>query len=199
MKNQKLKYKNFFLDGIMFLLPIVLILFLLKFLLGIINEIITPITYLLPQDSLFGIGATNIIALVILFLLVVVCGVLSHSRMGSIITDRLEGLVSKVVPGFSIIKNLFYEQKDVYDDKKIKPALAKIDDAWLFAFILEEKNDAGFVTVFVPSSPVPTSGNVYLMEEVQLKRLDISVRDTVRCITQLGIGSSKILEGKIPK
>lgn len=199
MRNVRKGFKNFFFDGLMFLLPLAFIIFLFSFLVGIIIDIITPITEILPKVTILGQSMPKLSALVILFLIILLCAAIGRSRTGSIISERLEGLVAKVIPGFSIIKNLFYEQKEIYNDKKIKPALALIDDAWLFAFILEEKNDADLLTVYVPSSPIPTSGNVYLMTEQQIKRLDITVKEAVTCITQLGIGSGKILAGKIPK
>src|SRR4029453_15892903 len=102
---------------------------------------------------------------------------LSRSGLGNIFTTVVENMFSKIIPGFSLIRKLFHEQDE---DSKIKSALAYIDDAWLFAFILEEKNDAGLLTVFVPSAPIPTSGNVYLMREEQVKRLDIKTSEVVK-------------------
>jgi uncharacterized membrane protein len=107
------------------------------------------------------------------------------------IANSVGELFVKIIPGFSVMKKIFYGESD------IKSVLAYIDDAWLFGFILEEKSDAGLITVFVPSAPIPTSGNVYLMKEEQIMRLDIKTSDAVKCITQLGIGSGEILKGKI--
>ena len=190
------KFKTLFIDGILFLLPVIFMIYLFKILFGIILDIM-PFDRIFPEDSILGPGFKNLIALIIILILVIICGLLSRSFLGTMIVNTLNGLVSKVVPGFSIIKQLFYEQKGDYDSSKIQPSLALIDDAWLFAFILEEKNDAGLITVYVPSAPIPTSGNVYLMKEEQLKRLDITVKETIKCITQLGIGSKEILKGKI--
>jgi len=192
-------FKNFILDGLLFLLPVGLMIFLLNFLLGIITEIVTKVSNFLPQYSTFGQEMPKLSALIILLLLVIFSGWLSRSALGLMLGNKIEAIVSKTIPGFSVVKQLFMDPKEMFEDKKIKSALALIDDAWLFAFILEEKNDADLIVVFVPSSPLPTSGNVYLMKEEQIKRLDISVKETVTCITQLGIGSGKILEGKIPK
>jgi len=189
-------FKNFWsilLEGTLFLLPIVIIVYLLKF----VKDFISPISNILPEGGIFGLGMKNIASIIILLTLLVAAGIMSRSGFGRIYNDIVESIFSKIVPGFSVIKKLMNVKGDSYEDKKIKAALAYIDDAWLFAFILEEKNDAGLLTVFVPSAPIPTSGNVYLMREEQVKRLDIKTSEVVKCITQLGIGSGKILEGKI--
>jgi len=199
MESKLESFKNFLLDGILFLLPVGFMIFLLNFLTGIIMDLINQVSDFLPQYFAIAHEMPKLSVLIVLIFLVVISGLLSRSAIGEMLGKRLEDIVSKIVPGFSVIKQLFSEPKEMFGGKKIKSALALIDDAWLFAFILEEKNDADLIVVFVPSSPVPTSGNVYLMKEEQLKRLDITVKETVRCITQLGIGSSKILEGKIPK
>ncbi len=74
----------------------------------------------------------------------------------------------------------------------MKVALANIDDAWLVAFIVEEHGD-GMLTVFVPSAPTPTAGNVYFMTEQQVRRVDVPVSSAVKCIMQLGVGSNELI------
>lgn len=191
--------KKFLFDGLLFLLPVGFMVFLLSFLFGIITDFVTSFSNLLPHFSKLGQEMPRLSALIILVLIIIISGWLSRSAFGVMFGNKIEDIVSKIIPGFSVVKQLFMDPKEMFENKKIKSALALIDDAWLFAFILEEKNDADLLVVYVPSSPLPTSGNVYLMKEEQIKRLDISVKETVTCITQLGIGSSKILAGKIPK
>jgi uncharacterized membrane protein len=49
------------------------------------------------------------------------------------------------------------------------------------------------LAVFVPSAPTPTAGNVYLMTEQQVKRLDVPVAAATKCIMQLGVGVGQLL------
>jgi uncharacterized membrane protein len=186
------KIQTILLEGILFLLPILVMIYLFR----ILIDIVRPVAALLPEKGIFGLGMTNLAALFILVILVIIAGFISRSRVGSIYSTIIENMFMKVIPGFSLIRKLF-DSKDDPEEKSIKSALAYIDDAWLFAFILEEKNDAGLLTVFVPSAPIPTSGNVYLMKEEQVMRLDVPTKAIVKCITQLGIGSGEILKGKI--
>ena len=186
------KIQTILLEGILFLLPILITIYLFRILL----DIVRPVATMLPEGGVFGLGMTNLAALVILIIIIILAAFISRSRIGIAYTDAIENMFVKIIPGFSLIKKLF-DSKDDPEEKNIKSALAYIDDAWLFAFILEEANDAGLLTVFVPSAPIPTSGNVYLMKEEQVQRLDVPTKDIVKCITQLGIGSSEVLKGKI--
>jgi uncharacterized membrane protein len=46
----------------------------------------------------------------------------------------------------------------------------------------------------VPSAPTSVAGSLYYLQEGQVKRLkDVAVRDAVKCIMQLGVGSRKLL------
>jgi uncharacterized membrane protein len=59
-----------------------------------------------------------------------------------------------------------------------------------------EQHADGLLTVFVPSAPTPTAGSIYYHTEQQVKRLDVPVSTAIKCITQLGVGSREMLEGK---
>lgn len=83
--------------------------------------------------------------------------------------------------------------RSIDDNSSLKVALANIDDAWLIAFLVEERRD-GKLTVFVPSAPTPTAGNVYLMKAHQVRRRNVPVTSAVKCIRLLGLGMGELLE-----
>jgi len=78
------------------------------------------------------------------------------------------------IPGYTLLRGIVGDPENLSENAKLKVALANIDDAWLLSFIVEELPD-GMLAVFVPSAPTPTAGNVYLMTEQQVKRLDVPV------------------------
>ena len=51
--------------------------------------------------------------------------------------------------------------------------------------------------IYIPTAPIPTGGNLYMMKEEQLKRVNISVQDALKCIWHLGKDSDKIFSGKV--
>jgi uncharacterized membrane protein len=61
------------------------------------------------------------------------------------------------------------------------------------AFITDEHED-GRTTVFVPTGPNPTSGNIYHLNSDQVFPIDIPVEDAIRTIIGVGNGSRKLLK-----
>ena len=59
--------------------------------------------------------------------------------------------------------------------------------------IVEELKD-GRLAVFVPLTPAATVGQIYLVPDNRVKRLDASLGATLNSITEWGIGTSKLFE-----
>ncbi|TXK96502.1 hypothetical protein BMR11_11645 [Methylococcaceae bacterium CS5] len=64
--------------------------------------------------------------------------------------------------------------------------------AVVLGFIMEEHDD-GLVTVFVPSSPVLTIGNVYIVKAEQMSLINAKSQDVADCLSKWGMGSKKLL------
>ncbi|MBK9332659.1 MAG: hypothetical protein IPM96_09745 [Ignavibacteria bacterium] len=186
------KFKTAFIKGIFVIIPLMFIVFILQGTIGILKELLQPFSNLLPARSLFGFGHTDFTVLVFLLIITVIVGFIQGDRNRAGVIKRIESFI----PGFSVVKKILGADGNSDLNKKVVSCLATIDDAWLFAFILETGKE-GMLTVFVPSAPTPTSGNIYFMTEQQVKRLDIEPKEVFKCITQLGIGADKLLEGKV--
>jgi len=57
---------------------------------------------------------------------------------------------------------------------------------------MEEHAD-GRVTVYVPSAPVLTVGNIFVVDSERITRLQAGAREVADCISKWGIGSEKIV------
>ena len=80
----------------------------------------------------------------------------------------------------------------VEDEPVPQVVLARIEDAWQIAFLVERLED-GHLAVFVPGAPNPQSGSVYLMTEDRIKPAGIPPAVALKCLTRLGAGSSGLL------
>jgi uncharacterized membrane protein len=78
-----------------------------------------------------------------------------------------------------------------------KPALAEIEDALVPAFIIEEFED-GRYTIFVPSSPSPFTGAVYILGRERVHLLDASLAQTVQVVSRWGSGSRDLVAAMKP-
>ena len=78
----------------------------------------------------------------------------------------------------------------------MKVVLARIEDAWQLA-LLVERVDETHVAVFVPGAPDPKSGSVYLLTDDRVKPMDVPIREAMKCIKGLGVGSRALLSGRL--
>ncbi len=74
-----------------------------------------------------------------------------------------------------------------------------LDEGRVYGIIIEEVNDEGFLMLYVPSAPIPTSGTLYMMPEDKVKRVNIPVHTALSNIWHLGKNADKILKNKIEK
>src|SRR5262249_172220 len=145
-----------------------------------LGAMLNPIAHLLPFPSLLGLDAPEIAAALLMVLAAYFAGLLARTTLARGISLRAQRLILRKVPGYTLIKSVAHGA--IGESPDVKVALANIDDAWLLAFIIEERPDEELRTVFVPSAPTPTAGNVYFMREDQIRRLDVSVSAAVKCI-----------------
>jgi uncharacterized membrane protein len=61
-------------------------------------------------------------------------------------------------------------------------------------FIIEE-HEEGKLTVFVPISPTPTLGQVFLVPGSQVQKLEAKFVEVVNSLTQWGMESKKLFKG----
>jgi len=187
--------KTTLVGGLLFLIPLVIIIVLLGKAHGVTRNIVEPLAQALPMEEIAGIGAAKLLAALILLLIAFIAGLLARTNPGKRLAAQVESVILRKVPGYTLLKNMTDESLAPQSGEKVKVALANLDDAWMLAFIMEEGAD-GQLTVFVPSAPTPTAGSLYFLQENQVRRLDISMRDAIKCIMQLGIGANQLLRAR---
>jgi len=65
-------------------------------------------------------------------------------------------------------------------------ALVEIEEALVPAFLVEEHEDGSF-TVFVPSSPTPTVGALYILPKERVHPVNVSFATAIKCVTRWGL------------
>jgi len=59
-----------------------------------------------------------------------------------------------------------------------------------------EMSEDGIYTVFVPTAPNPTNGNIYHVKYDAIRFLDIGPQDAMRTIVGMGTGSKALINAK---
>lgn len=191
VKNFWIAVRTALLGGVVVLLPAAILVMVFKWIYNLVSGLISPITTLLFDEV--GFMANLFVTLVIL----VVCfalGVIVKTNKGRFFQQVIEKNILSKVPGYSLSRDIvlqfFGKKKNAFSSV----ALVKLfgNDTMITAFITDEHTN-GMVTVFMPTGPNPTSGNIYHVKSSQVYKVDVSVETAMRSIISCGAGSDKII------
>ncbi len=197
MSKLKTFVKTTILGGVVVMLPIVIMVFVVKWLFGYITRTIEPFTgVVITQMRIPEIVADLIVIALILFACFIV-GMIVKTKAGTWIIEGLEGTVLKKAPGYSTIKETVVQILGREHSPFSTVALVQLfgSNTMVSAFVTDSHPD-GSHTVFVPTGPNPTSGMIYHVEGKYVHKVNVPVEDTMRSIISCGAGSTKLITAK---
>ena len=193
-KSISLILRNYFITGVVVLIPIGFTLYLSKILIGIsskvIPENINPNSYL-P----FEIPGLEIILSVIFITIV---GGLSLSFLGKRILKLIDDLFKRIPVLRTIYSAIVqmtetFSNKDQNDKKSVVLVEYPRKGVWAVGFatkentgIIRDKINEDLVNVFVPTTPNPTSGFLLMVPKKDLIYLDVTFEQASKFIVSAG-------------
>ncbi|MBN1360427.1 MAG: DUF502 domain-containing protein, partial [Sedimentisphaerales bacterium] len=177
------------------LLPLAILVYVAIWLFGLIRGAIGPLTKIvMAKSALQGIVA-DIVTIGLLVCACFLVGAIVRTRLGKWLYALVELRLLRKAPGYSMVK----ETVSQFLGKKQSPfssvALVRIfgNDTLASAFVTDTHAD-GRRTVFVPTGPNPTSGNIYHLKAEDVFPVDVAVEDAMRSIISCGAGSSALID-----
>ena len=189
-------FKATIVGGILFMVPLILMVVVLQKALGLVRKIVVPLAKYFPEKPFLGIGMTTILSIVVLVLLSFGFGLLARTTAGRRVRDWLEYTIMGKMPGYAIMKGMLKGATGLEKEDETTAALVRIEDAWQLGFVVEVHAD-GHRTVYVPGAPNPASGSIFYMTEDRIRPLDVKTPELVMAIRHLGLGSKDFLKGKL--
>ena len=180
--------------GVMFLVPVVLIVIVLKHALQLAGQIAQPFAEMLPIRQVGGVAVATIIAVAMLLLVAFLAGLLSRTGPGRRVTHWFEESILGGMPQYRMVKSLADGLTQLESGTGMQPVLMRGDEGWMLGYQMEELPN-GWRVIFLPQSPTPMSGNVIYAEGSRVKRLDMTMREAMVLVKRLGIGSTAALNG----
>ncbi len=191
---QRLKnfVKSTVIGGLLVVLPTGILLGVLAWIFKTIQSLIEPITSRIEDLS------PLLADILVIFLIIAACfviGVFVRTRLGKFVYSLIETNLLAKAPGYSLVKETVFQFLGNKKSPFSSVALAQIfgNETMVSAFVTDTHED-GSCTVFVPTGPNPTSGNIYHLEAKYVHPVDVSVEDAMRSIISCGAGSSTLLE-----
>ena len=192
-KSFSLTLRNYFITGVVVLIPIGFTLYLTKILIGISSNLIpkniNPNSYL-P----FNIPGVEI---VISILLITIVGGLSLSFFGRRILKLIDDLFKRI-PFLRTVYSAIVQMTETFskkDDGKKSVVLIEYPrkGVWAVGFatkenegLIKEKIKEEIINVFVPTTPNPTSGFLLMVPKKDLIYLDVSFEQASKFIVSAG-------------
>ena len=190
--------RNYFITGVVVLIPIGFTLYLSKILIGLSSKIlpenINPNSYL-PYE-IPGIE----ILISIIFITIV--GGLSLSFLGKRILKLIDDLFKRI-PFLRTIYSAIVQMTETFSNKdNDKKSVVLIEyprkGVWAVGFATKEntgemakKTNNNLVNVFVPTTPNPTSGFLLMFPKSEIIYLDMSFEEASKFIVSAGTSSGK--------
>ncbi len=201
--------KKYFITGLLVLVPLIITIWVLKSLIGIMDQSLLLLPEAWHPHALFGrdipgFGAVLTIAIVF------ATGLVATNFFGKQLIFLWEKLLNRV----PVVKSVYSSVKQVSDtlfsdsgNAFRKAVLVQFprQGAWTIAFItgipggdVANHLQGDFVSVFVPTTPNPTGGYFLMMPKADVIELEMSVDEALKYIISMGVvapahKSSKLL------
>lgn len=197
--------RKYFVTGLLILVPLAITLWVLGLVIGTMDQSL----FLLPErwrpQALFGFnipGIGTILTLLVIFL----TGVAAHNYFGKKLVHIWELLLARI----PVVNSIYSSVKQVSDTlfsssgnafRKALLVQYPRHGAWTIAFLtgtpggdVRNHLPAGYISIYVPTTPNPTSGFFLMVPESEVIELDMSVDEALKYIVSMGVVAPEYFE-----
>jgi uncharacterized membrane protein len=194
MKKLRDFFKTALIGGVVIMLPIAILLFVAKWVFGLLTGLIEPFTSLIETESKVQAMLVDLLVLAILIATCFIIGLFTRTRLGAIVFGAFERWLLKAIPGYTLIKETVTQLFGGKRSPFIAVALVQAFEspALMTAFVVA-RHDNGLVTVFAPTGPNPTTGFIFHLEANRVHQVAVPVEEAMRSIIACGVGSINII------
>ena len=190
--------RKYFITGLLVLVPLVITLWVLNLIIGTLDQSLLLLPPSLRPESLFGFtlpGAGTILTLVIIF----VTGLITQNFIGNRLLRLWEFLLQRI----PVVNSIYSSVKQVSDTllsssgnafRKALLVQYPREGIWTIAFQtgvpggdVRNHLEGDYVSVYVPTTPNPTSGFFLMLKREDTIELQMSVDEALKYIVSMGV------------
>jgi len=188
-------FKRYFLTGLLVWLPLVSTVWVLTLMVDTLEGLVPA--FLSPQ-ALFGIAIPGF-KLVLVLLVILLTGFLAANFLGQVLLDRGERLLGRI----PLVRSIYNSIKQVSETILAPNGQAFHQavliqypraGAWTIAFVtgapggeVAHKLPGEHISVYVPTTPNPTSGFFLMLPRHEVQPLDMGVDAALKYIVSMGV------------
>lgn len=193
--------KKYLLTGLLVLVPLVITLWVLSFIIGILDQSLLLLPAVWHPDHLLGIHIPGL-GVILTVGIVLITGLLVRNVFGQHLLEYWDGLL-RHIPFVNAIYNSVKQVSDTLlsgsgnSFRKVLLVRYPHAQAWSLAFLTTVPGEVTrrlhgeeYVGVFVPTTPSPVNGFYFYVKKSETIALDISVDAAFKAIVSMGVVSS---------
>jgi len=192
------RFRNFLrttlIGGVVALAPLTLIILLFRWAINVIARNLTPLVDTILQDAdpnpyfKFALYVLTFTAILLFFFII---GLIVRTRM-SVFMNKAEDKYLIKIPGYKLAKETI--QQFFGKNRSFFKEVVLVDifnsGVLMTGFITDDQGE--IITVFVPTGPNPTSGNIYHLPAGKVLKTGASVDNGMKSIISCGAGSTEV-------
>ncbi len=189
--------KRYFIAGLLIWIPIVITVWVLAWIVGTLDQTLLLLPYSLRPAQLLGFHLPGL-GVILSLVVVLLTGVVAANIIGQRLVRYWDNLLSRI----PVVKTIYYSVKQVSDTlfssngQAFRKALLveyPRANSWAIAFLTGQpggdaaRHLADHVSVYVPTTPNPTSGFFLMLRRSDVIELDMSVDEALKYIVSMGV------------
>ncbi len=180
------------LGGVLFLTPIVVIWLILSKAYNLLGRALLPLTALIPENLTSRATITAALEVLLIALACFLAGLFARTMGAQRIVRELESSVLSKVPGYEYMKQAGASMLGVAETANYPVVLANLGGAWRIGVQTDVLGE-GLVAVFIPNSPNPLSGAVFLVPADKVRPANVSLAAATGTLRRCGAGAGGVL------
>ena len=180
--------------GVLFLLPLIILIVTLGKGLEIARRVLHPVVAATGINTginnVGGVALGTIIAGLALLVIAFIAGLLARTRPGQATLGFFERSILGMLPQFRMARGVA-QSLDPQRQQDIEVVLVPTDAGWTLGFVLEP-SEGDWWSVFVPGAPQWTSGSLVYAHADQVRPAGISFPQAIMLMRRCGAGSAVI-------
>jgi uncharacterized membrane protein len=184
--------KTTVVGGLVVLVPVAVCAYTIVVAVKAVLTALAPVAKFLHVESLGGIVAVELVAVVLVLAVCFLLGLLVQTAGGRAIGNWFEKRLFKLLPGYEMIKKISRQFSGSGEETLGSPVVAKLGDSRQIGFLVEEY-PSGEAAVFIPLAPALSLGSVHIIPAEHAERLNAPLSEVIDCITKVGFGSARVI------
>jgi uncharacterized membrane protein len=182
-----------FLGGVVFLIPIVVLIIVFAKALQYANKVLQALAVHILAASELSATAATAFSVVIVALVCFLAGLVARTVIAQRLVKGLEDAVLSKVPAYEYLKQESASALGVATMTEQPVVLVETEIGWQIG-VQTEKARGGFVTVFLPGAPNPHSGAVYFVPADRIRPAEVKLVAALNCMRRCGLGAPALLK-----